>query len=180
MNKKQQITNLSNQLAELTILNNTLNNKVEELNHKYLTIKHKYDLLQTDYVRLQEELSSQKLYNNCDEIKQQELYLAQLKSEIDNIESVVHINTLGFYDIQNNSKHYHGELDKNRSEQKLALINKSYYTIIEQCYINGNQRDGSKLMEFLTRISISSLNIILTICNINSYCCIATCFNLNL
>ena len=73
MNKKKQIVNLSNQLTELTTLNNALNNKVEELNHNLLVIKHQYDSLQTDYVRLQEvkeQLSSQKLYNNCDEIKQ--------------------------------------------------------------------------------------------------------------
>ena len=162
MNKKQQIVNLSNQLTELTTLNNALNNKVEELNHNLLVIKHQYDSLQTDYVRLQEvkeQLSSQKLYNNCDEIKQQELYLSQLKSEIDIIKSANYINTLGFYDLKNDSKYYQDELSKNRSEQKLALIKKTYYTITEQCYINGNQRDGSKLMEFLTRISISSLNI---------------------
>ena len=162
MNKKKQIVNLSNQLAELTTLNNALNNKVEELNHNLLVIKHQYDSLQTDYVRLQEvkeQLSSQKLYNNCDEIKQQELYLSQLKSEIDIIKSANYINTLGFYDLKNDSKYYQDELSKNRSEQKLALIKKTYYTIVEQCYINGNQRDGSKLMEFLTRISISSLNI---------------------
>jgi len=162
MNKKQRIINLSNQLTELTTLNNALNNKVEELNHNLFVIKHQYDSLQTDYVRLQEvkeQLSSQKLYNNCDEIKQQELYLSQLKSEIDIIKSANYINTLGFYDLKNNSKYYQDELSKNRSEQKLALIKKTYYAIIEQCYINGNQRDGSKLMEFLTRISISSLNI---------------------
>jgi len=162
MNKKQQIINLSNQLTELTTLNNALNNKVEELNHNLFVIKHQYDSLQTNYVRLQEvkeQLSSQKLYNNCDEIKQQELYLSQLKSEIDIIKSANYINTLGFYDLKNNSKYYQDELSKNRSEQKLALIKKTYYAIIEQCYINGNQRDGSKLMEFLTRISISSLNI---------------------
>ena len=162
MNKKKQIVNLSNQLTELTTLNNALNNKVEELNHNLLVIKHQYDSLQTDYVRLQEvkeQLSSQKLYNNCDEIKQQELYLSQLKSEIDIIKSANYINTLGFYDLKNDSKYYQDELSKNRSEQKLALIKKTYYTITEQCYINGNQRDGSKLMEFLTRISISSLNI---------------------
>ena len=162
MNKKKQIVNLSNQLTELTTLNNALNNKVEELNHNLLVIKHQYDSLQTDYVRLHEEKeqpSSQKLYNNCDEIKQQELYLSQLKSEIDIIKSANYINTLGFYDLKNDSKYYQDELSKNRSEQKLALIKKTYYTITEQCYINGNQRDGSKLMEFLTRISISSLNI---------------------
>ena len=159
MNKKKELLSLNKWLNEE---NSKLHKLVEELNHNLLVIKHQYDSLQTDYVRLQEveeQLSSQKLYNNCDEIKQQELYLSQLKSEIDIIKSANYINTLGFYDLKNDSKYYQDELSKNRSEQKLALIKKTYYTITEQCYINGNQRDGSKLMEFLTRISISSLNI---------------------
>lgn len=156
MNKKKELLSLNKWLNEE---NSKLHKLVEELNYECLVIKHQYDLLQTDYVRLQQQLSSQKLYNNCDEIKQQELYLSQLKSEIDIIKSANYINTLGFYDLKNDSKYYQDELSKNRSEQKLALIKKTYYTIVEQCYINGNQRDGSKLMEFLTRISISSLNI---------------------
>ena len=159
MNKKKE---LLSQIKWLNEENSKLHKLVEELNYECLVIKHQYDSLQTDYVRLQEvkeQLSSQKLYNNCDEIKQQELYLSQLKSEIDIIKSANYINTLGFYDLKNDSKYYQDELSKNRSEQKLALIKKTYYTIVEQCYINGNQRDGSKLMEFLTRISISSLNI---------------------
>ena len=148
---KQQITQLSQSNLSITIERDKLLSQISNLTNQLETQSKKVAYLESNQNRLQQlEL----------DIKSKQSELTNLQSKIDTIESANYIQTLGFYDVKNDSKYYQDELRDNRVKQKIMLSNKTYFNIREAWYINGNKKEGNKLLNFILTISIKSFNLL--------------------
>ena len=154
---KQQISQLTESNSLITNERNKLLSQVSTLTNQINTQLKTIANLESNQNQLQSELD--KLDAIKDEIKLKQSELDNLQSKIDTIESNNYIQTLGFYDLKYDSKYYQNELRDNRAKQKVMLSNKSYYNVKESWVVNGNKKDGNKLLNFLLSISIKSFNL---------------------
>ena len=154
---KQQIEQLTQSNLSITTERDKLLSQVSNLTTQINTQLKTIANLESNQNQLQSELDRLDVIK--DEIKLKQSELNNLQSEIDTIESTNYIQTLGFYDLKYDSKYYQDELRNNRAKQKIMLSNKSYFDIKEKWYVNGNVKNGNKLLNFLLAISIKSYNL---------------------
>ena len=154
---KQQILQLTQSNLSITTERDKLLSQVSTLTNQINSQLKTIAKLESNQNQLQSELDMLDVIKDEIQLKQSEL--DNLQSEIDKIESANYIQTLGLYDLKYDSKYYQDELRDNREKQKIMLSNKTYFNICEAWYINGNKKEGNKLLNFLLAISIKSYNL---------------------
>lgn len=144
-----------------------LNKKIEQLNienGRYITelLQRKEELnnISANFESVKSELADLKKTLDCDSTILSKLSeIKELEGSILDLKQRQYIQTLGFFDLQEDVRYYRDELSQCRLSQKRILIDKTYYSSKESWYINNNARDGNKLLEFLTSIAVTSFNL---------------------
>ena len=154
------IAQLKEQILQLQQSNSQLKLELDAQILNNSLLKKEY----ADYYKIKYELDSinnvsTKLQSINDEIKSKQLELSNLQYELNTVQSSNYIQTLGFYELKNDSKYYQDELNANRLQQKKMLLDKSYFIISEKWYVNNSIKDGNSLVNFLTKIVITSFNL---------------------
>ena len=152
MFNNNKITQLELQISQLQLDKSNLSLELSKWSDKYTNLYDKYNILNN-------ELISIKQYNISDEIKSKQHELSRLQSQIDTISSANYIQTLGLYELKNDSKYYIDELNSNRLEQRNMLSSRTHYNIVDKWVVNGDFKQGSLLLDFILTMTVSSFNL---------------------
>lgn len=136
------VTENDSHLKELSILKSNIQNLTNKIGTKDNEIRELKNKLNCDSIIAEK----QKLVN-------------ELELKIEDLSNRQHIQTLGFFELQYDSRYYKDELSKCRQAQKRMLIDKTYFKSLEDWFINGDLYQGRKLLEFFLGISITSFNL---------------------
>lgn len=172
--KSKQIEQLTNELTELKQqlsieksnridLNNVnikLNKELSESQKKLKKYQADFDLKE---VNLKLAQAREQLSNTYNKIRENNLSIEQLNSEIITLQDKKCIQSLGLYDIEYNPKYTSVQLVEKlkylRKQQANELKNKSYYTQVSPFYVDGSESRGRRLVEDLAKNTIRGFNL---------------------
>lgn len=177
---KQEIEKLNNELTELNHQIsieksnvNSLSKVNEELNQKNLE-KNKLNknlLKQLEKYKSDFDLKEtlEKLSNSKDtlcktniELHNKQIELNNLKKEIIQVNNKIELQSFGMYEIiypKYASHEYKDKISDIQFTRKNMLQNKTYYRIISPWSYNGNEYQGTKLMDFFAKECITAFNL---------------------
>ena len=150
---KQQIEQLNSDNSRLIETSGILTSQIEKLRDTNSELINKLELTRIELNNLQLKFDSDTI------IAEKMKIVNELTDKINDLSNTQRVQTLGFYELQYGSRYYRDELSKCRLTQKRMLIDKTYYKSSEDWSINGDIRQGNKLLEFFVNICITSFNM---------------------
>ena len=164
-------------IKQLEEINQQLNNKLykqsiqldieksarSKLEKKIIELQEKYrDGLELDKIKDKIELSNKVLEETKSKILETKAELESIQSELIQSQTRHDIQTMGLYEPlmpKYSTEEYKRKITEARRKRGTMLNKKEYYTTKGQWTYNGNAVQGSKLLNFFTKQSITAFNL---------------------
>ena len=134
-----------------------------KLEKKIIELQEKYrDGLELDKIKDKIELSNKVLEETKSKILETKAELESIQSELIQSQTRHDIQTMGLYDPlmpKYSTEEYKRKITEARRKRGTLLNKKEYYTTKGQWTYNGNAVQGSKLLNFFTKQSITAFNL---------------------
>lgn len=145
----------------------------EQLQEEYKKLQDKFNISESKNAELQDKIHSgeidrikqeiislnQQKYDLIQSIKIQQNELNNIQGQIVNFDNKLYIQQCGMFDLPKESFYYQNELDNIRKLEKEALVSKKYFKCISTWIVNGNNKQGNNLAEFLAKTCITAFNL---------------------
>ena len=157
---KQQLSIEKSNRIDLNNVNIKLNSQISDLQKKLTKYKADFDLQD---INLKLSKAREQLSNTFIQIKDNNIEIDNLKSEIVLLQDRKTIQSYGMYDIAYNSKYTSAQLIEQlkalRDKQSDMLRNKTYYKQINPFYVDDSEKRGDRLVEKLAKCAIRGFNL---------------------
>ena len=178
-NNKSKLNQLQTQLIQQQSTITQLTTQLTTTHQTLLAKDTELSQLRSQLTELQSQLSkfsSEDLTILDEQIKLKQSELSSITQQLDNSTTELHLQSLSFFNLENNSQYYKDELVENKLKQRNMLANLSYFTIKDKWIVNNSAKDGSKLSSFLIDICMSAYNALsdsimrrVTVSNFSTY-----------
>src|SRR5574344_96590 len=157
---KQQLSIEKSNRIDLNNVNIKLNSQISDLQKKLTKYKADFNLQD---INLKLSQAREQLSNTFNQIRENNLEIDKLNSEIVQLQDKKYIQSYGMYDKLYNSKYTSAQhieqLKALRDKQSDMLRNKTYYKQINPFYVDDSEKRGDRLVEKLAKCAIRGFNL---------------------
>lgn len=157
---KQQLSIEKSNRIDLNNVNIKLNSQISDLQKKLTKYKADFDLQD---INLKLSQAREQLSNTFNQIRENNLEIDKLNSEIVQLQDKKYIQSYGMYDKLYNSKYTSAQLIEQlkalRDKQSDMLRNKAYYKQTNPFYVDNSEKRGDRLVEKLAKCAIRGFNL---------------------
>lgn len=157
---KQQLSIEKSNRIDLNNVNIKLNSQISDLQKKLTKYKADFNLQD---INLKLSQAREQLSNTFNQIRENNLEIDKLNSEIVQLQDKKYIQSYGMYDKLYNSKYTSAQLIEQlkalRDKQSDMLRNKAYYKQTNPFYVDNSEKRGDRLVEKLAKCAIRGFNL---------------------